>query len=79
MVAAINPTKKGHHNHEMPDIDHSHPGAGLMGHGIAQVFASAGFRVNLFDADTASLKTAKDRIANNFKPSSASILPAGGC
>jgi 3-hydroxybutyryl-CoA dehydrogenase len=51
------------------DIDHiGILGAGLMGHGIAQVFASAGFRVNLFDADTASLKTAKDRIANNFKP-----------
>lgn len=51
------------------DIDHiGILGAGLMGHGIAQVFASSGFRVNLFDADTASLRTAKDRIANNFKP-----------
>ncbi|NPU85986.1 MAG: 3-hydroxyacyl-CoA dehydrogenase family protein [Syntrophaceae bacterium] len=54
---------------EYRDIDHIGVlGAGLMGHGIAQVFASAGFRVNIFDADTAFLKTAKDRIANNFKP-----------
>ncbi len=30
-------------------------GAGLMGHGIAQVFASAGYRVNLYDVDDATL------------------------
>jgi 3-hydroxybutyryl-CoA dehydrogenase len=42
-------------------------GAGLMGHGIAQVFASAGYRVNLYDVDDAALKAAKDRIASNFK------------
>jgi 3-hydroxybutyryl-CoA dehydrogenase len=42
-------------------------GAGLMGHGIAQVFASAGYRVNLYDVDDATLKAAKDRIASNFK------------
>ena len=41
-------------------------GAGLMGHGIAQVFASAGYRVSIFDADTAALDQAKERIAANF-------------
>jgi 3-hydroxybutyryl-CoA dehydrogenase len=41
-------------------------GAGLMGHGIAQVFASAGYNVNIFDADAAVLEKAKDKIAANF-------------
>ncbi len=41
-------------------------GAGLMGHGIAQVFASAGYSVNVYDADPAMLRTVKDRIASNF-------------
>ena len=41
-------------------------GAGLMGHGIAQVFASAGYDVNIYDADPATLRAAKDRIAGNF-------------
>jgi 3-hydroxybutyryl-CoA dehydrogenase len=43
-------------------------GAGLMGHGIAQVFASAGYAVSIFDADTAMRDSAKSRIANNFAP-----------
>jgi len=42
-------------------------GAGLMGHGIAQVFASAGYDVNLYDADKATLDAAKGRIETNFK------------
>jgi 3-hydroxybutyryl-CoA dehydrogenase len=42
-------------------------GAGLMGHGIAQIFASAGYDVNLYDADPAMLQAAKGRIADNFK------------
>jgi len=42
-------------------------GAGLMGHGIAQVFASAGYEVNLYDADRATLEAAKGRIESNFK------------
>ena len=37
-----------------------------MGHAIAQVFASAGYRVHLYDADTTLLETAKKRIAANF-------------
>ncbi len=39
-----------------------------MGHGIAQVFASAGYEVALYDVDTATLNAAKDRIAGNFRP-----------
>lgn len=42
-------------------------GAGLMGHGIAQVFASAGYGVKLYDSDSAMLETVKERIASNFK------------
>ena len=42
-------------------------GAGLMGHGIAQVFASAGYGVNLYDADRAMLEAAKGKIESNFK------------
>ena len=53
---------------ELHDIKHIGVlGAGLMGHGIAQVFASAGYAVNIFDVDTAALGTVKDRIASNFK------------
>jgi 3-hydroxybutyryl-CoA dehydrogenase len=43
-------------------------GAGLMGHGIAQVFASAGYEVGLYDVDATTLDAAKSRIADNFKP-----------
>jgi 3-hydroxybutyryl-CoA dehydrogenase len=42
-------------------------GAGLMGHGIAHVFAAAGYDVNIYDVDPATLRAAKDRIAGNFK------------
>jgi 3-hydroxybutyryl-CoA dehydrogenase len=53
---------------ELQDIKHiGVVGAGLMGHGIAQVFASAGYRVSLYDMDPATLASAKDRIAANFK------------
>jgi 3-hydroxybutyryl-CoA dehydrogenase len=41
-------------------------GAGLMGHGIAQVFASAGHAVMITDAIAANLDTAKSRIATNL-------------
>ena len=40
-------------------------GAGLMGHGIAQVFAFRGFRVNIFDVDQAALRAVPDRIREN--------------
>jgi 3-hydroxybutyryl-CoA dehydrogenase len=42
-------------------------GAGLMGHGIAQVFALAGHDVAITDSNAASLETAKARISENLK------------
>jgi 3-hydroxybutyryl-CoA dehydrogenase len=41
-------------------------GAGLMGHGIAQIFAAAGHKVALHDPDAKILASAKDRIAAIF-------------
>jgi 3-hydroxybutyryl-CoA dehydrogenase len=42
-------------------------GAGLMGHGIAQVFALAGHDVTIYDSFAATLDTAKARILTNLK------------
>ncbi len=42
-------------------------GAGLMGHGIAQVFALAGHDVTISDSVAANLDTVKTRIAANLK------------
>jgi 3-hydroxybutyryl-CoA dehydrogenase len=42
-------------------------GAGLMGHGIAQVFALAGHEVTLYDSFEKTLASAKDRILANLK------------
>lgn len=42
-------------------------GAGLMGHGIAQVFALAGHEVAITDSFSANLETVKPRIAANLK------------
>lgn len=42
-------------------------GAGLMGHGIAQVFALAGHEVTITDALAANLDTVKTRIAVNLR------------
>lgn len=42
-------------------------GAGLMGHGIAQVFAQAGHKVILHDPDLAILDVAPQRIAHNVE------------
>ena len=42
-------------------------GAGLMGHGIAQVFALAGHDVTITDAVAASLDTVASRIAANLR------------
>jgi 3-hydroxybutyryl-CoA dehydrogenase len=41
-------------------------GAGLMGHGIAQVFAVAGHPVTVYDAFPDALKTLRSRIAKNL-------------
>ena len=42
-------------------------GSGLMGHGIAQVFASAGHQVIVIDSSKESLSTVLDRIRDNLK------------
>jgi 3-hydroxybutyryl-CoA dehydrogenase len=42
-------------------------GAGLMGHGIAQVFALAGHDVTIYDSIAASLDTVKTRVLTNLK------------
>jgi 3-hydroxybutyryl-CoA dehydrogenase len=42
-------------------------GVGLMGHGIAQVFALAGHDVTIYDPAAASLDSAKARILTNLK------------
>src|SRR5262245_66158528 len=42
-------------------------GAGLMGHGIAQVFALAGHDVTIYDSVLASLDSAKARILANLR------------
>src|SRR5258708_35234225 len=41
-------------------------GAGLMGHGIAQVFALAGYDVAITDSHAPTLASAKDRILANL-------------
>jgi 3-hydroxybutyryl-CoA dehydrogenase len=41
-------------------------GAGLMGHGIAQVFAVAGHTVTVHDPNTEALHTLRERIARNL-------------
>lgn len=40
-------------------------GAGLMGHGLAQVFGAASHRVRVYDAQPAALETLHDRIRAN--------------
>src|SRR5574342_602260 len=42
-------------------------GAGLMGHGIAQVFGMKGYRVNLYDKDPGVLKEAPEKIRENLQ------------
>ncbi len=42
-------------------------GAGLMGHGIAQVFALAGHEVRVFDPQPAALASLRERIRSNLK------------
>jgi len=41
-------------------------GAGLMGHGLAQVFALAGHQVTIYDSVAATLSSAKSRIVTNL-------------
>jgi 3-hydroxybutyryl-CoA dehydrogenase len=42
-------------------------GAGLMGHGIAQVFALKRYKVKLFDNDPKALQSAPEKIHNNLQ------------
>jgi 3-hydroxyacyl-CoA dehydrogenase len=42
-------------------------GAGLMGHGIAQVFALKRYKVKLFDNDPIVLQSAPEKIHNNLQ------------
>jgi 3-hydroxybutyryl-CoA dehydrogenase len=42
-------------------------GAGLMGHGIAQIFGFKGYKVNLFDKDQRMLESAPGRIRKNLQ------------
>src|SRR4029077_14325694 len=42
-------------------------GAGLMGHGIAQVFALAGHAVTIYDPVAASLAQVRSRVAANLR------------
>jgi 3-hydroxybutyryl-CoA dehydrogenase len=42
-------------------------GAGLMGHGIAQVFAVAGARVRVFDPSPEALRTLRPRVGSNLE------------
>ena len=41
-------------------------GAGLMGHGIAQVHAAIGLPVTLYEPDLARAEAGRDRIASNL-------------
>ena len=53
-------------------------GAGLMGHGIAQVFAQSGYKVNLRDIKAAFLANAMSRMKDNLtKLSTAGLVPKG--
>jgi 3-hydroxybutyryl-CoA dehydrogenase len=51
----------------MPQARIAVVGAGLMGHGIAQVFALAGYDVTITDSFTGNLDTVKARIAANLR------------
>ena len=54
-------------------------GAGLMGHGIAQVHAAIGKRVALYEPELARAEAGRDRIAGNLERSLAKgRLSAGG-
>jgi 3-hydroxybutyryl-CoA dehydrogenase len=51
----------------MPQVRIAVVGAGLMGHGIAQVFALAGHDVTITDSFPSNLDTVKTRIAANLR------------
>ena len=47
-------------------------GSGLMGHGIAQIFAAQGYSVTIIDPHAASLKTVPERVRSNLRAMMAS-------
>ena len=51
-------------------------GAGLMGHGIAQVFACAGHPVAIHDPDAAALASVPDRVRSNLELIGLDTAPA---
>lgn len=51
----------------MPESQIAVVGAGRMGHGIAQVFAAAGYRVTVYDPDPATRASVTDRIGGIFE------------
>ena len=51
-------------------------GAGLMGHGIAQVHASIGTSVTLYEPDLARAEAGKARIAGNLQRAVTRVAPA---
>ena len=51
-------------------------GAGLMGHGIAQVFALAGHAVRVYDPEHKALLTLRERIERNLKDLNQSVSAA---
>lgn len=51
-------------------------GGGLMGHGIAQVFAEAGHDVTIHDPDAAVLASVRNRVAGNLRSLGRSPAPA---
>jgi len=53
-------------------------GAGLMGHGIAQVLAAAGKRVTLYEPDLARATAGRDRVADSLARAVARGRLAGG-
>jgi 3-hydroxybutyryl-CoA dehydrogenase len=53
-------------------------GAGIMGHGIAQEFATAGYEVGLYDVDETRLHDALARIAANLERLEAAGIVAPG-
>src|ERR1700757_4856392 len=60
-------TRPGNEAETMTNAKIAVIGAGLMGHGIAQVFALAGHAVTITDAHGETLNTAKPRIAANLR------------
>ncbi len=61
----------------MHDVTVGVVGAGLMGHGIAQDFASAGYPVVLHDIDEGRLRQAKEQIRENLQTMAGLHLPCG--